>query len=124
MKKIYILLCFLLSAVLLSSCNGKPEMIESRENNNSQEITELVLWTFPVGNWGNPTSVANMLTGFHKEYPNIHISVEYLDYENGDERVNQAVLDGSAPDLILWRPGANRDGWLTYPIYGNPRRPV
>ena len=76
MKKIYILLCFLLSAVLLSSCNGKPEMIESRENNNSQEITELVLWTFPVGNWGNLTSVANMLTGFHKEYPNIQNSVE------------------------------------------------
>lgn len=117
MKKIYILLCFLLSAVLLSSCNGKPEEIEPKEDNNSQEITELVLWTFPVGNWGNPTSVANMLAGFHKKYPNIHISVEYLDYENGDARVDQAVLDGSAPDLILEGPerlvaGWGEQGWM------------
>lgn len=111
MKKIFVLLCFLLPAVLLSSCSGETGKIEPKEDSSAQEITELTLWTFPVGNWGNPTSVANMLAGFHKEYPKIHISVEYLDYENGDERVNQAALNGSAPDLILEGPERLVAGW-------------
>lgn len=116
MKKIGVILSFLLSIVLLSSCSQAPE-IESDEKNSSQEEIELTLWTFPVGNWGDPTTVANILTGFHKEYPDIYVSVEYLNYDNGDEKVNQAVKDGCTPDLILEGPErlvANwgENGWM------------
>lgn len=104
MKKIFTLICLLLSAALLSSCSSESKNIEPKDDNSSQETVELTLWTFPVGNWGHPTSVANMLAGFHKEYPSIHISAEYLSYENGDEKVNQAALDHTAPDLILEGP--------------------
>ena len=117
MKKISILICLLLSAALLSSCAGKTAVTEPVDASGSPGDVKLTLWTFPVGNWGNPTAVANMLTSFHKEHPNIHITVEYLSYDNGDERVSQAVSDGCAPDLIFEGPErlvANwgEQGWM------------
>ncbi|MBD5522688.1 MAG: extracellular solute-binding protein [Lachnospiraceae bacterium] len=104
MKKIYVLIGCLLSVLLLSSCGSKNPNIESEEDSENGENTELTLWTFPIGNWGNPTSVGSMLADFHKEYPDIHISVEYLSYDTGDEKINQAALDGNMPDLILEGP--------------------
>ena len=104
MKKMYALISILLSAVLLSSCGSKTSDIGSEDDSGIMEDTELVLWTFPVGNWGNPTAVGSMLADFHKEYPDIHVSVEYLNYDNGDERINQAASDGCMPDLILEGP--------------------
>ena len=116
MKKTACLLCVLLFTVFLYSCSSKTLNIDS-DDTAVLETTELTLWTFPVGNWGNPTSVANILSGFHKNHPNIHISVEYLNYENGDEKIDWAVADGTAPDLVLEGPErlvANwgRNGWM------------
>ncbi|MCM1259062.1 MAG: extracellular solute-binding protein [Roseburia sp.] len=111
MKKIYAWIFILLSAVLLPSCGGKKPDIELEDDSGSVEDTELVLWTYPVGNWGNPTAVGSMLADFHKEYPNIHISVEYLNYDNGDERIEQAKVDGIMPDLILEGPERMVANW-------------
>ncbi|MDE7416604.1 MAG: extracellular solute-binding protein [Lachnospiraceae bacterium] len=111
MKKISVTLCSILSAVLLVSCSDKTPDIEQEDDSDNQIDVELTLWTFPVGNWGNPTAVANILTNFHKEYPNIHISVEYLNYDHGDERVDQAISDGSTPDLILEGPERLVTNW-------------
>ncbi len=110
MKKICALISLLLSAVLLSSCSGSPQNIES-EDNSIREDTELTLWVFPVGNWGNPTAVGSLLSDFHKAHPDIHVSVEYLNYDTGDEKINQAALDGSLPDLILEGPERLVTNW-------------
>ena len=104
MKKWYVLLALLLAAALLASCGGDSVADEPVDDGPASEDIDLVFWTFPVGDWGNPTTVANLLNGFHKENPSIHISVEYLDYDTGDDRINQAVLDGNAPDLVLEGP--------------------
>ena len=104
MKKRYAWISLLLSAVLLSACSSKNKNFESEDDSVSREVTELTLWTFPVGNWGNPTAVASMLTDFHKVYSDIHITVEYLSYDNGDEKINQAVADGCLPDLVFEGP--------------------
>lgn len=117
MKKLFILGCLLLSAALFVSCGSQSAGDESNQSVTSQQELELTLWTFPVGNWGNPTAVANLLSGFHKEYPNIHVSVEYLNYDNGDERITQAAANGSLPDLVLEGPErlvANwgEQGWM------------
>ena len=104
MKKIFTVISLLFSAFLLFSCGDKAQSVEFEENRESQEDMELTLWTFPIGDWGNPAVVGNILTGFHQEYPNIHISVEYLNYDDGDEKINQAVSNGNAPDLIMEGP--------------------
>lgn len=105
MKKKLLLLLVILTAAVLSACgNGEAEIIEADEGSNAPQNTKLTLWTFPVGNWGNPTTVASILTGFHREHPDIEVSVEYLSYEDGDARIEEAIANGSAPDLILEGP--------------------
>lgn len=105
MKKTSLFLVPLLFVVVLSAC-GKDVINspDSGNGNSGQNEVKLTLWTFPVGNWGNPTAVTSLLSGFHKEYPNIDVLVEYLTYEQGDTRIDQAIADGNLPDLILEGP--------------------
>ena len=106
MKKIRLLASVLLMAALLSSCGGNADAPPEAGGDGSaaqQDIT-LTMWLFPVGNWGKPTSVSSVLTGFHQNYPNIHVTLEYLEYEDGDALIEQAIAEGRTPDLVLEGP--------------------
>ncbi len=104
MKKSLLCAVAILFALLLTACGGGNKMPEIAEDNSIQEGVEISLWVFPVGNWENPTTVASLLSDFHKQYPDINVTVEYLNYENGDERIEQAIAGGRAPDLVLEGP--------------------
>ena len=49
-------------------------------------------------------TVDSLIQDFNKEYPGINVTVEYLDYTNGDDQVNTAIEGGQAPDLIMEGP--------------------
>ena len=66
--------------------------------------TSIKLWTYPIGGWGNDETVQNLVSSFNAKYPDIKVTVEYLDYTNGDDQVNTAIEGGSAPDLIMEGP--------------------
>ena len=66
--------------------------------------TSIKLWTYPIGGWGNDDTVQNLISSFNAKYPDIKVTVEYLDYTNGDDQVNTAIEGGSAPDLIMEGP--------------------
>ena len=68
------------------------------------ESADITLWTYPIGKWGDSESVDALLADFNAKYPDIHVTVEYLDYTNGDDQVNTAIEGGSAPDLIMEGP--------------------
>ena len=62
--------------------------------------SEITLWTYPIGNWGNEATV-NELTAAFEAATGIKVNVEYLDYTNGDDSVNTAIVGGTTPDLIM-----------------------
>ena len=62
------------------------------------------LWTYPIGGWGKDETVQELISSFNAKYPDIKVTVEYLDYTNGDDQVNTAIEGGSAPDLIMEGP--------------------
>lgn len=64
----------------------------------------ITLWTYPVGKWGDSATVDEMLSKFNAKYPDISVSVEYLDYTNGDDQINTAIEGGQAPDIVLEGP--------------------
>ena len=68
------------------------------------QAADITLWTYPIGKWGDSASVDALLADFNAQYPDIHVTVEYLDYTNGDDQVNTAIEGGSAPDIVMEGP--------------------
>ncbi|MBQ2960553.1 MAG: extracellular solute-binding protein [Oscillospiraceae bacterium] len=66
-------------------------------------VTELTLWTYPIGGWGNQETVDALMADFEAA-TGIKVSVEYLNYTDGDDKVNTAIEAGAAPDLIMEGP--------------------
>ena len=66
--------------------------------------TEITLWTFPVGDWGNDAKVTEIIADFNAVHPNIKVKVEYLDYTNGDTQVTTAIEAKTTPDIIFEGP--------------------
>ena len=76
------------------------ETAEAGEAGGSDVSADITLWTYPIGEWGNAETVDSLIQDFNKEYPGINVTVEYLDYTNGDDQVNTAIEGGQAPDLM------------------------
>lgn len=70
----------------------------------SGDSTNITLWTYPIGNWGNSEVVDGVIASFNEAHPEIKVTVEYLDYTNGDDQVNTAIEGGQAPDLVMEGP--------------------
>ncbi len=105
MKKIVLLCLALFTAAVLSACNSKnEEAVKDQEKAENGQETEITLWTFPVGNWGNQTAVSGLITSFQREYPDIRVNVECMSYDNGDQKIREAVAEGNAPDLVFEGP--------------------
>ena len=88
------------------------------------EPVNITLWTYPIGGWGNADTVDALITSFESANPGITVTVEYLDYTNGDDQVNTALEGGSAPDLIMEGPERLVANWGAGRLYGRSRRHV
>ena len=66
--------------------------------------TDITLWTFPIGDWGNSEKVDEMLTAFNAVHPDIKVTVEYLDYTNGDAQITTAIEAKTTPDIVMEGP--------------------
>ncbi len=86
-----------------STSTSEAAPAESTEEAAGQ-AADITLWTYPIGKWGDSDSVNELLADFNAQYPDIHVTVEYLDYTNGDDQVNTAIEGGSAPDLVMEGP--------------------
>ena len=75
------------------------------------EETEITLWTYPVGSWADATVVDGIVAEFNKVHPDIKVSVQYLDYQSGDDQVTTAIEAGTTPDIILEGPERLVTNW-------------
>ncbi len=71
---------------------------------DTAQAADITLWTYPVGKWGDSAVVDGLIANFNAVYPDIHVTVEYLDYTNGDDQINTAIEGKQAPDLVLEGP--------------------
>ena len=83
---------------------NKPAETKPVETDPVAEQVEISLWTYPIGNWVDEATVASLIADFNAVYPNIKVNVEYLDYTNGDDKVNTAIEGNQAPDIIMEGP--------------------
>ena len=123
-KKLFALGLSLAMVLSLSACGGGSSQ-QTAENNTAPEETQntapaettsdaeessqdvsasITLWTYPIGNWGDSATVDGLIESFNAVYPGITVTVEYLDYTNGDDQINTAIEGGQAPDLVMEGP--------------------
>ncbi len=101
MKKFLTVLLAVLMVLGLSACGSNNT---ADDTDDSAEPTEITLWTYPIGGWGNEETVNGLISKFEAANPDVKVTVEYLDYTNGDDQVNTAIEGTEAPDLIMEGP--------------------
>ena len=94
MKKLIAILLVAMMVLSMAACTVE----------DTSKQTEITLWTYPVGNWVDAKTVDALIADFHAAYPNIKVTVEYLDYTTGDDKVNTAIEGNQAPDIIMEGP--------------------
>ncbi len=92
------------STATASTAETKSSAASTTSTTSAAEKVSITLWTYPVGKWGDAATVATLIGNFNNKYPDISVSVEYLDYQNGDDQVNTAIEGGKAPDIVLEGP--------------------
>ncbi len=121
MKKFIALLLALVMVLSLTACvveQTPPDTSAPPQSNNNNETNpdaskpaddvvepakEITLWTYPIGGWGDQATVDALMASF-KEETGITVTVEYLTYADGDDKVNTAIEGNAAPDLIMEGP--------------------
>ena len=117
-KIAWMMTLLLVMAGMVCGCGAKKETSAdvrevsstSLEGTEKKEI-ELTLWTYPVGGWGSGSTVSSMVTTFHREHPNIRVSVQALNYVSGDEEIEKAIAGGEMPDLVFEGPERLTANW-------------
>ena len=111
MKKFFALLLALIMVFSLAACSvekaEEPAPAAAEEAVAEEavvETTEISLWTFPVGQWGDEATVSAWVEAFEAANPTVKVNVEYLDYQAGDDKLNTAIEGGQAPDIIFEGP--------------------
>ena len=119
MKKLIAMLLALVMVLSLAACTVEEAPVateapvveteapaagnEETEPAGPAVANEITLWTYPIGGWGKQETVDALMAAFEAE-TGIKVTVEYLDYTNGDDKVNTAIEGGAAPDLIMEGP--------------------
>ena len=115
MKKIIALLLALAMVLSLAACSVETveeapateapvaEAPAATEAPAPAAATEISLWTYPIGNWGDQATVDALMAQFEAD-TGIKVKVEYLTYADGDDKVNTAIEGGQAPDLVMEGP--------------------
>ena len=97
-----------LAACTTPTATNTPAPATPAPNTNTEQpstgaATEITLWTYPIGNWGTEATVKELTDAFTAE-TGIKVTVEYLAYADGDDKVNAAITAGKAPDLVMEGP--------------------
>lgn len=72
---------------------------------------DITLWTYPIGKFQDAATVDGFIASFNEKYPNVGVTVEYLDYTSGDDQVTAAIEAGTTPDIIMEGPERLVSNW-------------
>ncbi|HPH98182.1 MAG TPA: sugar ABC transporter substrate-binding protein [Anaerolineaceae bacterium] len=93
--------------MVLSACGAQPTATPSTAQPTTAPNTEKVtitVWDY----YGEATPIKPIIEGFQKEYPNISVNYEALDWDSTLEKLNVVMTGGTPPDVVTidmtWLP--------------------
>ena len=131
MKKLLALLLALTMTFGMVACGGKdttdtgnttePGTTETNDTVNTGDTAEggettgdataITIWTYPIGKFGDRDAVNELIAKFNEVHPEISVTLELLDYTNGDTQVTGAITAGTTPDIIMEGPERLVTNW-------------
>lgn len=100
-------LVMLMLTLMLTGCSKGGEVSATYSTESSSQESkqiDLELAMYSVGGLGDPQVFSALLTDFHNAYPNINVTVTYLDYDTGDSVIEGRINNGNVPDIIFEGP--------------------
>ena len=108
------------AAGALAACGGSGSSSTAASTSASSSAASgaaggnvsISLWTYPIGSWGGTESkLDDIIAAFNAVHPEITVTYETLDYQNGDNLVTSAITAKETPDLIMEGPERLVSNW-------------
>ena len=128
-KQLSLLLAAGMAASLLAGCGGGTSSTATDSSSASTATStaeataesttasgdgltaDITMWTYPIGKFGDAETVNSIISKFQETNPGINVTVEYLDYTNGDDQVTAAIEAGTTPDIVMEGPERLVSNW-------------
>ena len=95
-----------------SSSTAASTATSAAAGGSSEGGVAISLWTYPIGSWGGTESkLDDIIAAFNAVHPEITVTYETLDYQNGDNLVTSAITAKETPDLIMEGPERLVSNW-------------
>ena len=95
-----------------SSSTAASTATSAAAGGSSEGGVSISLWTYPIGSWGGTESkLDDIIAAFNAVHPEITVTYETLDYQNGDNLVTSAITAKETPDLIMEGPERLVSNW-------------
>lgn len=94
----------------LAACgNGSQGNSESpapggETGGSSTGAVELNLWAFNIGGFTDASNWDSIITAFNDQNPDVKITVTPINYQDGDQKLTNAISSHTAPDIIFEGP--------------------
>ena len=95
-----------------SSSTAASTATSAAAGGSSKGGVSISLWTYPIGSWGGTESkLDDIIAAFNAVHPEITVTYETLDYQNGDNLVTSAITAKETPDIIMEGPERLVSNW-------------
>lgn len=93
--------CCILTAVaaVMSCMNGYASTADREEAG-----VKLSFWTYAIGGMGDALQTADLVKDYCDAHPDVEVDFKILDYSDGDAKIEAAIANGNAPDLVMEGP--------------------
>ena len=94
----------------LAACgNGSQGNSESpapggETGGSSSGAVELNLWAFNIGGFTDASNWDSIIAAFNEQNPDVKITVTPINYQDGDQKLTNAITSGTGPDIIFEGP--------------------
>ena len=111
-KRVLALLLAGVMALGLAACGGDEGKTSTppasqpvgTEPSGEGETVEISLWSFNIGGFTEASNWDSLIAAFNEKYPNVTVTVNPINYQDGDQKLTTAITGGSAPDIIFEGP--------------------
>ena len=77
---------------------------EGGSGGSGEGTVSISLWSFNIGGFTEASNWDSIIAAFNEEHPEISVTVNAINYQDGDQKLTTAISSGTGPDIIFEGP--------------------